>query len=256
MKLLKVLDKNLMSPHQKFKYEIGKKYICDDFDTNIEKSCSRGFYAMDIDGIPCSWGGEEKHIIVEVEVGGRSVEIDKYKRRFEEQTILRILEKEEIISLAKSKEKELEYKLSEVLFPVNPLLLKKKKLTEKHIELLKKWASVIDSVWLSVVNSIRDSKVDPMPDTLVDSVLYLLWDIMWDSMKASHIYSVKASIGAYISSLFPMVKKWKYFEHVNDPFRSAIDLWNDGFIPVSNDRIWMLCQRKNAKIVYKLKNDL
>ena len=50
MKLLKVLNQDLKSPYQKFKFEIGKKYHCEDFDES-EQECSRGFYANDIDGL-------------------------------------------------------------------------------------------------------------------------------------------------------------------------------------------------------------
>ena len=46
MKLLKVLNKDLTSPYQGFEFELGKKYVCDDFDTSGNE-CSKGYYAVD-----------------------------------------------------------------------------------------------------------------------------------------------------------------------------------------------------------------
>ena len=54
-KLYKVLNKDMASPFQNFKYEIGKEYICKDFDENINNDCSKGFYATDIEGLPYSF---------------------------------------------------------------------------------------------------------------------------------------------------------------------------------------------------------
>ena len=50
MNLYKVLSKGRLSPFQGFKYELGRKYICYDFDENINNSCSNGFYATELNG--------------------------------------------------------------------------------------------------------------------------------------------------------------------------------------------------------------
>jgi hypothetical protein len=240
MKKLKVLNANLTSPFQNFKYEIGKEYVCDNFDTNKNDTCSNGFYATDIEGLPYSWNIKSKAF--EVEVGGKSVIIDQYKQRFEKQTIIREVGKDELIALAKAEEKRLGYLLSEVLFPINPLLLDAVQVTNKEIELLKQWASVgayvrdsvRASVWASVWASVRDS----------------VWASVWASVGAS----VWDSAGAYISSLFPNIQKWEYIDHEPgiNPYQPGIDLWRSGFAPSFNGKIWRLHSGKDAKIVYEL----
>ena len=65
MKAYKVLTKGLKSPFllQDFQYEIGKSYVCDDFDPDIGYdfliSCSQGFHATDIEGILYSYNIRE-----------------------------------------------------------------------------------------------------------------------------------------------------------------------------------------------------
>jgi len=210
MKKLKVLNKGLTSPYQNFKYEIGKEYVCNDFDTDKSNACSRGFYATDIEGLPYSWNTNRK--CFEVEVSGKQVIIDQYKQRFEKQTIIREVGKTELVKMANGKEKELGYKFSEVLFPYYPLKGNPKKVTQKEIELLSQWASV----WASV----------------------------------------GASVWAYISSLFPNIRKWKYFEHEEgeNPFQPCIDLWRSGFVPSFDGDTWRLHSGKKAEVVYNLTN--
>ena len=81
MKLYKVLNKDLTSPFQNFKFKVGKQYVCKDFDDDKNMDCSRGFYAVDIDGLPYSFN--VNRVVYECEVGGKSVEIDQFKRRYE-----------------------------------------------------------------------------------------------------------------------------------------------------------------------------
>ena len=259
MKKLKVLNKDLTSPFQSFKYEIGKKYVCNDFDDNPKKDCSRGFYATDIEGLPYSWNINKRAF--EVEVGGKSVIINQYKQRFEQQTLIREVGKDELINLAKAKERELGYILSEVLFPINPLKIKTE-ITDKEIELLRKWdsvrASVGDSVWASVRDSVWDSVWDSVGDSVRDSVRDSVGDSVWDSVRASVWDSVGDSVGdsvrAYISSLFPNIHKWKYIDHKEgeNPFQSCIDLWRNGFVPSFDGKIWRLHSGEKAEIKYKL----
>jgi hypothetical protein len=53
---------------------------------------------------------------------------------------------------------------SEVSNPINPINIKKHKLTKNDIELLKKWASVRASVWASVRDSVGASVGDSVRD--------------------------------------------------------------------------------------------
>ena len=149
MKLLKVLNEDLKSPYQDFQFEIGKKYHCEDFDES-EQDCSSGFYATDIDGLPYAYNIHKK--VFECEVSGKSKEFDIYKRRYENMKLIREVTREELIKLAKPRDTILGYKLSEIINPINPLLIKRGKVTDKEIELLKQW----DSVRASMVFSVRN----------------------------------------------------------------------------------------------------
>ena len=234
MKKLKVLNANLTSPFRNFKYKIGKEYTCKDFDDNPNNDCSNGFYATDVEGLPYSWNINKK--CFEVEVSGRQVIISQYKQRFEKQTIIREVEKDELIELARKEEKRLGYKLSEVLFPVNPLLFTQREVTEKEIQILKEWASVWETVKASAWETVKA----------------LAWETGWASVWET----VWASVWAYASSLFPGIEKWKYIEHEKgvNPFQSGIDLWRSGFVPSFDGEVWRLHSGKKAEIVYELKN--
>ena len=267
MKKLKVLNSDLTSPFMEFKYEIGKEYVCNDFDTNKDNICSNGFYATDIEGLPYSWNIKKRAF--EVEVSGKSVIIDQYKQRFEKQTIVREVKKDELIKLAKAQEQRIGYLLSGALFPINPLLLDAPKVSDAEIELLKQWASVKASVRASVKASVRASVLDSVRASVRDSVGASVWNSVWssvwgsigdsvwgsigDSVWAFVGTSVGASVGAYISSLFPNIKKWHYVdcEPGLNPFQPGIDLWRNGFVPSFNGKIWRLHSGKDAKTVYE-----
>jgi hypothetical protein len=254
MKVYKVLlNKNgtLISPYQSFEFEVGKKYICNDFDTNTKNDCSRGFYATDVEGLIYAFRNLPGYEIWECEVDGKKVEIDMFKRRYEYFKLIRKVEKEEVITLAKNKEQELGWKLSEALYPIHPFRDKQcLQVMDSDVELLKQWASVRASVWDSVRASVWDSVRDSVGDSLGDSVWDSVWASVWDSVGDSVGDSVRdsvwdsfrASVGVYISSLFPNIKKWKYVEHKEgeNPFQSAIDLWHKGLMPSFDGKIWRL----------------
>ena len=146
MKLLKVLNKDLKSPYQDFQFEIGKEYHCQDFDESGE-DCSSGFYATDIDGLPYAYNIHRN--VFECEVSGKLKEFNVYKRRYENIKLIREVTREELVKLAKPRDKILGYKLSEVINPINPLLIQRGDITDKELELLKQWGSVWDSVAIS-----------------------------------------------------------------------------------------------------------
>ena len=262
MKLLKVLNKDLKSPYQNFQFKIGKKYHCEDFDES-EQDCASGFYATDIDGLPYAYNIHRK--VFECEVWGKSREFDIYKRRYENMKLIREVTRKELVKLAKPRDLILGYKLSEVINPINPLLIKRGKVTDKEIELLKQWASVWDSVRDSVRASVRVSIWASIWDSIWasiwasvrDSVWVSVWDSIWysvrDSVGASIGTSVRASVGAYISSLFPNIKKWEYIDYEKgiNPFQPAIDLWKAGLVPSYANGIWRLHSGKDARIVYE-----
>ncbi|MCK9597878.1 MAG: hypothetical protein M0R06_02485, partial [Sphaerochaeta sp.] len=60
-----------------------------------------------------------------------------------------------------------------------------KKITKKHLSLLKEWASVWDSVRASVWDSVRASVGASVRASVWDSVGASVWDSVWASVRAS-----------------------------------------------------------------------
>ena len=146
-----------------------------------------------------------------------------------------------------------------IIHPViNPFKDKNKTHVYKSdIELLKKWASVKTSVWASVKTSVRDSVVDSVRASVGASV----WDPVWDSVWDSVVDSVRVSVGASVwdsvwDSVWTSVgdSVWSYissfFDIGENPFQSAIDLWNRGLVP-SFDGIYWRLHGKDGKIIWK-----
>jgi hypothetical protein len=237
MKLLKVLNKDLTSPYQGFEFELGKKYVCDDFDTS-DNECSKGFYAVDFNGIVYALNRSgRKHSVFEVEVGGRSKEFNQFKRRYEEITILRELTDDEIKEGLLACEEKEGYKVCEACYPIHPFSVEPIPLEDAK-KLLQEWkkvrASVGASVGASVWASVRASVGASVWDSVGASV--------WDSVRASVGASVGDSVWAYVSSLFPNIKKWKDIDHKEGvhPFKSCIDLWKGGYVPSFDGKVWRL----------------
>lgn len=254
MKLLKVFKKGLISPYKNMKYKKNKVYTCTDFcdDKNID--CAKGYYATDWDGL--SYAYRKGMDVYYVEVSGRKVEFNQFKRRYEKIEILDKLTLQEIKEGLKKNSKKAGYDLYGASFPYNPLS-KKVNPIKNDIENLKKWASVYDSVHDSVRDSVWASVWDSIVDSVGASVGTSVYDSVWDSVGASvHDFvgnSVRASVGAYISSLFSNVKKWKYIQHEEgeNPFQSCIDLWNNNLVPSFDGKTWRLHSGKNAEVVYE-----
>jgi hypothetical protein len=227
MKLLKVLDKNLTSPYQNFKFKVGKKYICKDFDNNKTVDCSRGFYATDWNGL--SYAYRQNRSVFECEVGGKSVEVNQFKRRYETIEIIRELSLDEIKQGLIDATPTAGYDLYHASFPVDPLKIRAE-LTQVDKDNLIKWSLV----GASVMDSVGDS--------------------VWVSVMASVWSSVRDSVMAYVSSLFPGIPKWHYIglEPAVNPYKSAIDLWHRGFVPSYDGKTWRLHSGPSAKIVFEL----
>ena len=282
-RLFKVLMGDMTSPFQAFKFTVGKKYACDDFDPNPENECSRGFYATGIEGLTYSYRPGRR--IFEVAVGGKNVNADPiYKRRWEYMELVREVFRDEITALAKLHEPRCGYLLSEAIFPVNPLTLPPPKITDDVIALANNWVSVLDSVRDSVLDSVWDSVqgsvLNSVWGSVQGSVLNSVWDSMWvsvldsvwDSVRAARVQcegrvlnsvwdsmwgsvqgSVRGSVGAYIGSLFPGISTWKYIQHEPGvyPFQPAADLWRMGLVPIYDGKIWRLLAGTKAEIVWE-----
>jgi len=281
-KLYKILEKNLKSPFQNFNYELNKKYHCWDFNEDKTEDCSKGFYAVDIDGLPYCYN--TNRIIVETDVWGKEVEYNVFKRRYENIKIIREVPKDEILQKIKNEnwDEKLGYKISAVINPFNPFTIDCKKITENEIILLKNWdsvrasvrASIWDSVSASVRDSVRDSVRASVRASIWDSVSASIWDSVsasvrdsvrasvrasiwdsvsasiWDSVSASVRASIWDSILAYYSFLFTNIKKWEHIVHKEgeNPFQPCIDLFYRGLIPAFDGRDWYLVSKNGIEL--------
>jgi hypothetical protein len=240
--LYKVLDDGLKSPYKGFVFEQGKEYVCEDFDDDPEIDCSRGFYATGIDGLPYAYN--TSRTVWSCEVSGRSVEIDEFKRRYEKICIIEQVPGEKLKELALDIEGKVGYRLSEVLFPVNPLTVTTKEVD--YIDLLTKWASAADSVWDSVWASVWESVGESVWVSVGESVWASVWASVWESVGvsvwASVWESVGASVWAYTGSLFDLE---------DYPFKPAADLWRAGIVPSYDGDKWRLHAGKNAGVMWE-----
>jgi len=259
MKLLKVLNADMTSPFQGFKFVCQKWYHCQDFD-NGAAECSNGFYATPIDGLHYAYRPGRRVFVAEVR--GQSRVFDCMKQRYEDIMLTDELTADQIKQMAIDAEQRVGYRLSEVLFPVNPLLLPKAIPTDADIIMLKQWASVSASVSASVWASVSASVG--------------VWDSVWASVSASVGTSVRASVSArgasvgdsvwaYVGSLFPNITRWKYagcftasggviaHEPGIYPFQSAANLWRRGLVPSYDGKQWRLHSGPTAEIVWEEK---
>ena len=249
-KVLRLVNGELISPYQNYNYGkledvMGKKMVCKDFDDDCEKDCSSGFYATDLDGLIYNLNRYKDNRVFEVEVSGRSVIYDKYKQRFEEQTIIRLLPKTEVRKLIKEQSEKMDWDYYHACYPVNPLELDVLFDKEKALSLLKEWDSVWVSVWDSVSDSVRAS--------MGASVRASVWVSVWDSVGVS----VRDFIWAYVSSFFPNINKWKYIDHKEgvNPFQSGIDLWHMGLVPSFDGKVWRLRKGEKAEVVLEISRE-
>jgi len=253
-----------------YRENIGKIVKCPNPDKSLGV-CSSGVLHASVDPNDCFIGARIPCSAYLVE--GKPVCGDKKKFGF-----FRLKVIEEIKDL----DKLFGWKYSEASKLFNPLF-KTQRVSKKHILLLKEWASVWasvrasvwasvwDSVWASVGASVWDSVWASVRDSVWDSVGDSVWDSVWASVRASVWDSVWASVGdsvgdsvwdsvwAYIGSLFPNIKKWKYIYHKEGvyPYQSAVDLWYSGFVPSFDGKIWRLHSGRKAKVVFEIsKKDL
>ena len=245
LKVLKVVGGNLISPFNDYKYGkmkdvIGKEMTCKDFD-NSNKECSNGFYSTEVEGLIYSLNQNEANRVFEVEVSGKSKVFNEYKQRFERQTIVRMLESEEVKELVKEQSDKMDWDYYHACYPINPFEIEFNGDLDKANELLKQWASVWasvrDSVGASVRASVCASVVASVRHSVVDSVEASVGDSVWDSVYY------------YTSSLFPNIKKWQYIDHEEgiNPFQPCIDLWHRGLVPVKVQGEWKLFD-KNGEV--------
>lgn len=269
MKKYKVLTHDMKSlVRYSDPYELGKEYVCEDFDSDEKRSYSRGYHAKDIEGLALEHQWRGGNSVFEVEVSGGKVIRDQFDQRFEKMKILREVALDELKELIKNV--NCGYDLHKVLFPTHPLTGEPKEVTEGVIDLLNEFisirtsvtdndmwtirGSVRDSIWCSfdvLINhlvyklversvgvSVRNLVVDSVQDTEYDP----FWGSIWDSVYC------------YIGSMFYGIKEWMYIEHEPGvyPFQSCADLWERGFVTSFDGTTWRLHSGKDAEIVYTI----
>ena len=224
--------------------------------------CSAGVIHASVNPNDCFVGAKIPCSAYKVE--GNPVCGDKRKYGFTSLVIL-----EEITDL----DKLFGWRYSEAVKPIHPLRLGKQEPTDIDLLCLLKWASVWDSVVASVSDSVWDSVgasavasvwasvSDSVWDSVGASAGASVWasvsdsvsDSVWDSVVASVSDSVGASVVAYIGSLFPNIKTWKYTDQKEGlyPYQSCVDLWKRGFVPSFDGKIWRLHSGLRATIVWK-----
>jgi hypothetical protein len=170
----------------------------------------------------------------------------------------------------KWKKKVYTFNIKESKNPINPLIINPpKKITRRHLLLLKTWSMVGDSVRYSVRDSVRSSVRGSVGDSVGDSVRYSVRDSVRYSVRDSVRSSVRGSVGdsvgdsvwsslwAYIGSLFA-VQEWKYIDYSNHiyqrgiyPFQACVDLWKMGLVASYDGKKWRLHGGKDAKILWE-----
>ena len=111
----------------------------------------------------------------------------------------------------------------------------------KHIRLLKKWASVRDSVGDRVGDSVADSVVESVGHSLWDSVVESVGPSVWDS------------VWAYTGSFF-RIPVWKYVKHHKGkyPYQPLMALWKTGLVPSFDGTTWRLHGGPKAAVLFSI----
>ena len=133
------------------------------------------------------------------------------------------------------------------------------KITDEHIQLVREWASVWDSVmasvWCSVMDSVGDSVVDSFVASVMDSVMASVGDSFVASVWCSVMDSVMASVGAYSGTFFNLPRSdWKYTENIPGegyPFQPAVTLWEMGLVPSFDGRTWRLHGGPDGRVLWE-----
>jgi len=156
------------------------------------------------------------------------------------------------------------WKYSGVINPINPLKGRAKKPTQEDIELLQGSIEICDKVKDSVTASLLRNYGSYVTLSIKDSTWcsnYLnVYDKIRENTSASDLWlgwyyirqSVHINAWAYIGSLFPGIKKWKYIEHKEGeyPFQPMVDLWKRGFIGSFDGNAWRLHSGEKAEVVH------
>jgi hypothetical protein len=147
------------------------------------------------------------------------------------------------------------WRYSEAINPLHPFKISPpQKVAEQQINLLRVWASVWDSVGDSDRASVRASVGASVGASVWDSVGASVRDSVGASVWASVGASVRDSVRAYIGSLFPNIKQWRYIKHEDGkyPFQPCVELWKMGLIPSFDGVFWRLHGGEKATVLFSI----
>lgn len=244
-----------------------------DYDRPESGACGKGLHASRNPN-DCFIGGGIPCAAFRVN-GIQRIAGDKHKSRYRGLKII-----EEILDL----DTLFGWKYSIASDPVNPFAVDPPKITDSHIALLKEWdlvrASVAASVSFSEAGSVVAAGAIGVSSSVMASVSTAVNSFVVDSLRGSSLRafllmesverslrafppmesvegslwaSVVASAWAYMGSLFPNIKKWKYISHKKGvyPYQSCVDLWNMGLVPSFDGKTWRLHGGKDSGILYE-----
>jgi len=161
------------------------------------------------------------------------------------------------------------WKYSEAMNPVNPFEIKPPKINDSHIGLLGQWALIQDLIWdlneFSIKASILHTAVNVIDSSILYSLERIIYDEVWepilrsveaeaeDWIKVLLLNSIRYAVWAYIGSLFPNIKKWKYINHKPGvhPFQCAVTLWKQGLVPSFDGETWRLHGGEKARVLWE-----
>lgn len=217
---------------------IGTTIRVTDFDPPKTGSCGKGLHASRNPN-DCFVGAKIPCAAFRVK-GVQKIAGDKNKSRYQ---ALKVIEE------IKDLDKLFGWKYTEAIDPIHPFKTIPPEITDRHIEILKQWDYVRASVRASVRYSVRDYVWDSVRDSVWDSV----WDSMWGYIGDYVRDSVRDSVWAYVGSLFPNVKKWKYINHVKGeyPFQPSVDLWRAGLVPSFDGTTWRLHGGQHGEVLWE-----
>jgi len=212
-----------------YRENIGKEVVCPKYDKNGDL-CSGAFIHASRTPDQCFVGADIPCSVFRVE--GMPIKEEGKKAGFGNLRIIKEYKPEKVFK----------WNYSEAVNPIHPFGNKPLKITDEHIQLLKKW----DSVWGSVRYSVRYS--------VGGSIRYSVGNSVWGSVRYSVGNSVWDSVYAYIGSIFaPVVEKWKGVKHKKGeyPFQPAVDLWKMGLVSSCDGEKWRLHGGEKADILWE-----
>ena len=204
-----------------YREAIGTIIRVTDFDPPQRGSCGKGLHASKKPN-DCFVGAKIPCAAFKVQGIGR-IAGDKQKTRYKAIKVLEELHDLDSLFC---------WKYSEATKPIHPFRLTPPEITETHIKLVTQWASVRASVRDSVREFVEASVGASVREFVGASVRDSMEESVRNSVRDSVRDSVEESVEAYIGSLFPNIKKWKYINHKKGeyPFQSAVDLWKQGLL--------------------------